>query len=330
MALPPPLVPQINDGVITGDSINSMNGVLIGIPIYQSAQYNYIRLFINDKIINEFFIENAADLPKFYTQPPHLLPNGFYTVYYTATDAYQNSATSAKVTFNVVNHVLPVPQPLDMILTTGAANQDYTAIRVNPRNRGVIFGAPGAAIKVNVSLPAIIDESGSNSHQIILNQTGQGDFSVYSNDQGLVTVAAYDENNPSENVTRQTSFGAYQVGNDRLKAFNYSTGAPANGRTFNSIYLMALATSNIYGNPIDFVRISVSGDTIINGYSGQQADISLNSDQSATINLQSLTPKIVTAELTLPQASGTIQRINTVFVVPLPVRVLPFENIISS
>ncbi|EPY7113967.1 hypothetical protein ACXEHT_004841 [Klebsiella variicola] len=201
---------------------------------------------------------------------------------------------------------------LSMVISTGAANTDYDAIHLYPFNQGVVKGPAGATVILSVVGDAVFDESGSGTYQPVLNESGQSSFKLRSAVQGNAEVSAEAASNPGVTVQQLVRFGAYTKGNGNIQYLNYSTGAPANGLTPCSVYLKTAQSSGLRAE-ITQVRVTVSGSALIDGYSGQSADILLNSDKSAEIDIINSVAETVSVELSLPESSGSINRLSLVF-----------------
>lgn len=201
---------------------------------------------------------------------------------------------------------------LSMIISTGAANTDYDAIHLYPYNQGVVKGPAGATVILLIVGNAVFDESGTSSYQPVLNQSGESSFKLRSAVQSNSEISAEVASNPGVSVQQFVRFDAYTKGNGNIQYLNYSTGAPANGVTPCSVYLKTAKTSGLRAE-ITQVRVTVSGSAVIDGYSAQSADILLNSDKSAEIDIINTVAETVNVELSLPESSGSINRLSLVF-----------------
>lgn len=199
-----------------------------------------------------------------------------------------------------------------MVISTGAANTDYNAIHVYPFNQGIVKGPAGSTVVLSVVGDAVFDESGAATYQTILNQNGQSSFKLRSSVQSNVLIYAESSINPGASVQQLVHFGPYTKGNGNIQYYNYSTGAPANGLIPCSVYLKT-AQSSALGAEISKVRVTVSGSAIIDGYSSNTADILLNSDNSAEIDIINSVAETVDVELSLPESSGSINRLSLMF-----------------
>ncbi|WP_277973316.1 hypothetical protein [Pantoea agglomerans] len=201
---------------------------------------------------------------------------------------------------------------LSMIISTGAANTDYDAIHLYPFNQGVIKGPAGETVILSAVGDAVFDESGAGTYQPVLNESGESSFKLRSAVQSNSEISAEAMSNPGVSVQQIVRFDAYTKGNGNIQYLNYSTGAPANGVTPCSVYLKTARSSGLRAE-ITRVRVTVSGSAVIDGYSGQSADILLNSDNSAEIDIINSVAEIVSVELSLPESSGSINRLSLVF-----------------
>ncbi|NDL63683.1 hypothetical protein [Acerihabitans arboris] len=317
--LPAPTFPQALGDTIPIESVTAIDGVLVNIPGFPGLGINdLITLFWNGIAVGFYRVTTA--IPQFPIQfvvPSTLATIGSYLVYYTADDFANAVRSSAIVNLQItLSGPVPIGQ-LRMILSTNASNYDWPAINVSPFNRGVVTGVPGTPVMVTVGSPGLIGESGRNYYLMDLGLNGQLDFSIFSEEQGLLTVNAYSVLDPANSVILTTFIGPYRLGGGSIKSVNYSTGAPANGRTYNSIYLKTEALSSVPGRPITFVRAIIStGSARIVGYPGSLADIVLNGDQSATINLTNMVSERTVVELSLPEQSGSEKLVESIFVQP--------------
>lgn len=327
--LNPPTFPQGNGGnIIPIQSIQALGELIVFIPVITNLRGNeLIFLWWNDVILDVYEVTEFQDFPIRMSISASNAPLGVYQAYYEVYD-FANPSVSSPIVSVQVSLTVPIPgTQLQMILTTNASNYDWDAINVRPFNRGVVTGVAGTPIHVAISAPGLIGESGRNNIQLVIGMNNQADFSIYSTEQGLLTVNAYEITNPANIATLFPIFGPYRLGTGAIKSVNYSTGAPANGRTYNSIYLKTEAFSSAPVRPITYVRaIITSGSARIVGYAGQFADILLNGDQSATIDFTNLVSERTVVELSLPEQSGSVKNIEFDFVVPSPTPNLLIES----
>ncbi|XBS70123.1 hypothetical protein ABK905_02150 [Acerihabitans sp. KWT182] len=312
MALPPPVLPQLTNGQIQTAAIQSSGGVIY--QIFQnanSAAADVIEIFWNGVSVNRYIISNpATDFPVQGNVPIQLVRQGNNSIYYTITDFVGN--TTPSVTLNVFISI-----SLSMTIATGAANLDFDAIRVNPFNRGVVYGNPGSRIRLVIIGPAYFYETNEQFYEFNIDSTGQGFFRLWSYEQRPNIVIANDTITGA-NALQSSDFGPFRAGEDKILFVNNTIGAPANNRTYNSIYVKTDTVSN-RGTPITQILAQIQnsstaaiiGGTNIGGPS--YSLINLNSDQSATIDIIDSVAETVTVILSLPQASGSSLFIDTAF-----------------
>lgn len=319
-SLPAPIFPEATGGTIPIESVTSAGRVRVSIPILSGLGVNdLITLLWNDIPINWYTVPmDNPPQPIEFNVPSTLAPIGSYWVSYTIDDFANATRSSAIANLQItVSSPVPIGQ-LRMILTTNASNYERPTIDVMPFNRGVVYGPPSTTVVVTVSSPGLIEETGRNNFLAVIDESGELDFSIFSAVQGLLTVTAYSALAPTNSVTLTTFIGPYRLGAGRIKSVNYSTGAPANNRTYNSIYLKTEALYSEAGPAITEVNaIIIEGSARITGsLDPQRAVIYLNLDQSATINLTSVMSERTIVELSLPRQSGSEKRIQTIFVQP--------------
>lgn len=327
MALLAPIFPQALSGMIPIESIQAIGGLFVIIPNNITiGAGDYIYLYLNNILIAFEIVANPPNLPLQIFVPIQFVPLNNFNAFYRVDDRANTPQDSASVNIQITSSA-PIPvEQLQLIISTLASNYEPQTIAVQPLNRGVVTGQIGTSINVTISTPGIIRESGLNSISLRIGSNNQADFSVYSPVQGLHTISVRDESNPSNNVISSTEFGPYRMGSNVITSVNYSTGAPANGRTYNSIYLRTEDLTHA-GEPITHVRaILRDSRAVIVGYPTQTADIALNADKSATINLLSAVVETTTVELSVVAQSDSAKVIQTVFVPPSPISGLSAAN----
>ncbi|TCL05847.1 hypothetical protein EZJ58_4069 [Sodalis ligni] len=313
MALEPPILPQAINGQISMAIIQSDGGVVYRIPQYQNSKmYDLVQVFWNGILVGTHTIGNPiTDFPITGLVAVQLVRAGVNSINYIVSDSFGNVGYSFPTDVNIAI------SSLSMIISTGAANLDFDAIRVNPFNRGVVYGNPGARIRLDIAGLAYFYETDERFYELIIDGSGQGFFRLWSYEQGGNFVIARDQVT-GETISQPTVFDPFRAGEDKILYVNYTTGAPANNRTYNSIYVKTDTVSN-RGTPITQIlaqiqnssTASIIGGTNIGGPS--YSLISLNSDQSATIDIIDSVAEPVTVILSLPQASGSSLFIDTAF-----------------
>ncbi len=325
--LPPPTFTQAINGILLLNDIIENNGAII--------QVKYNNLILNDSVIIHVSGKDKDNLPilesnwKIYhnistqniidgfinvTLPLNnviLVGNegvlfAFYSVAYANSQGFNYSEVS-----DVKLNMIKKPD-LKISLTTGAPPHDYHATHVYPFNYGVLSGTPGANIIMSCSRPAEFAESGSSDYKVTLNESGIARFKLRSPLSGVVTVDGFVQSNPSIEASAVTQFKSYYGQQGKFIAWASSTNALADGVMPCSLYLITDIESALK-RPITLVRVAVSGSTKIVGYLSQIADILLNEDQSAQIDLVNTVIEDVVVILTLPESSGSIISTNVFF-----------------
>ncbi|MEQ4922134.1 hypothetical protein [Proteus hauseri] len=325
--LPPPTFTQALNGILSLDDITENNGAII--------QVKYNNLMLNDAVtihvsgkdkdnspvleanwktyqnismqnIVDGFINVIFPLNKAVSVGNEGVLSAFYSVVYTNSQGFNYSEIS-DVKLKMINK-----SDLQISLTTGAPPHDYHAIHVYPFNYGLVSGTPGASIIMSCSRPAEFDESGNSDYKVTLNESGIARFKLRSPSSGVITVDGFVESNPSIEASAVTQFKSYYDQQGKFIAWASSTNALADGIMPCSLYLMT-DIENVVKRPITLVRVAVSGNAKIIGYSSQIADVFLNSDQSATIDIVDTVNENVVVTLTLPESSGSIISTNLFF-----------------
>lgn len=129
---------------------------------------------------------------------------------------------------------------LQLTCTQGAANASSQLPNLIPCNYGVVFGEPGLAVTISASLGGVILEaegSDPTTYRTRLDWRGVAAFSVSSNDQTLISLAAYAGGQPGDAPTVDATFSPYLDGSAAgICAYAYTTRVPSDGNTACSIY----------------------------------------------------------------------------------------------
>ncbi|WP_181364253.1 hypothetical protein, partial [Aeromonas sp. HMWF016] len=334
---PSPIFIDATDGKITQDSINSNRGthVLVApnsnilakdkVTLFWSGFNSKHQLINNDtyskNVTQEDVINGVGFLIEFDKLEP--LIGGTATAYYNVErDFYfSNVRFSHKVSKSSIVgisnsacvEIVPVvlPTQMKMRITTGAVNYDFNAVHVTPFNRGVIKGSPGTELTLFTSGQDIIfDETGDSLYNAILDEEGSLNFKLKALHQGGATITAYETNHPDVQVVSTINFGPYTMGTGNIKYINHTTGAPNDGITPCSFYMQVNNTADMN---ITKAKVHVSGNALIDGYISNTADILLNDDKSATIDIVNSYAEEVVVTIFLPESSGSLVRSNIVF-----------------
>jgi hypothetical protein len=250
---------------------------------------------------------------EYHIPSPHFaaLSNGTCSAYYQVKKSTAILGISSSAVASVEAGVTP-PADLDMHLTMGAAVYDPDTIKVDPINRGVLKGKPGVSVTLALeNIGTSFVETNDTVYQTILSEDGRAYFGVRSTTIGSINVTAYESDHADIMVDKQTIFSPYAAGIGNILFINHTTSAPADGETPCSIYLKTAGSSR---EEITMVSVTVGGNAIIDGYNSQTAEILLNSDKSAEIDIINTFPEDISVELSLPESSGSINRINMTFI----------------
>ncbi|KAA1179712.1 hypothetical protein [Photorhabdus heterorhabditis] len=202
-----------------------------------------------------------------------------------------------------------------VIITENAAISDLTDYpNLNPKNIVTLYGLPGYKFYATTSIGASIVDDNIDVDQITLtlDETGAGHFYVRSpfehkNIENSEEFSAFVMISPQEDMNKVISFplifGNYRQSDEAIvfTAYNYTTGAPADGKTPCSIYLFIDRENN---DDINQIRIRVNNNAVIEGYNKDWADIPLKEDGSATVNVTSNTAGKVNVWLTAPDSDS--------------------------
>ncbi|CAQ84625.1 MULTISPECIES: hypothetical protein [Photorhabdus] len=202
-----------------------------------------------------------------------------------------------------------------VIITENAAKSDLTNYpNLNPKNIVTIYGLPGHKFYATTSIGASIVDGNIDVDQITLtlDETGKGHFYVRSpfehkNIENSEEFSAVLMISPQEDINKIISFplifGNYRQSDEAIvfTAYNYTTGAPADGKTPCSIYLFIDRKNN---DDINQIRIRVNNNALIDCYNKDWADIPLKEDGSATVNVTSNTVGKVNVWLTAPDSDS--------------------------
>lgn len=209
----------------------------------------------------------------------------------------------------LVNLDAPTPSiDTELFVSTGAANTDINAIHVRPFNQGIAKAAPGTTLQLSVTGLARFEESQSDIYELIIDESGFSSFRLFSPNQEVVQVNAYPVLDPAKSVSQSVIFGPYRKGEGKIMYVNNSTDAPANNLTPCSIYLKTTTEG------ITRVKVAVTGNASINGYGSKTADIILNDDCSAEIDIINSVAERVEVEVSLPESSGSDMKFYILFV----------------
>lgn len=161
----------------------------------------------------------------------------------------------------------------------------------------------------SVSHPSGLKESvdyiaDGHTYEFSLDETGRGYFSVAQDYQqqlilAVTAVAIYVRDDPQNELELTASFSPYRVGQGAIRAYNYTTGAAADGRTPCSVYIL---TENNTG--INNILVTVDDHAMIQFLSSttQRQMIPLDDQGNAAINIVNSVSESVTVCLIVPES----------------------------
>ncbi|NKC22780.1 hypothetical protein HED50_14380 [Ochrobactrum oryzae] len=139
-----------------------------------------------------------------------------------------------------------------------------------------------------------------------MNEQGYANFRAvcthHAEARALYALYLYDDDNPQNHAEESLTFAPYFVGNGAITAYNYTVGAPANGLTPCSIYVVVDMSAHSSVNSIS-VRVDQNA-VITNSPDPSQKifNVPLDSDGCATINITNKFSEEVFTSLTLSQS----------------------------
>ncbi|WP_052130869.1 hypothetical protein [Erwinia typographi] len=315
---PPPEFTDAVDGVIFWKKIKNNNGTYVHITPYDDISLGDTLHVYFSKGGHVYYKVITVDAGGVSNGINFLLGYDFISLsgdgelssYYQVFDASMSFKGSSDKAVVVIKDDDNNDDEIDITVTKGSSNTDYSAIHVYPFNYGLVKGKAGKDITITTSNEVLFSPEGISTITGRIDDNGLLYFKLYSSYQGEFDVVAYETNSVNVEVRGWTNFSPYYRGNGNIHAINYSTGAPCDGITPCSIYLKATP-----GNNISLVRVRIlNGSAMIVGYGGQIADILLNDDFSAEVNIVNSSSEVVNIELSLPESSGSVNYIKQVFV----------------
>ena len=226
-----------------------------------------------------------------------------YSVLYNNNGGYAVSAESSVTLTDDVGS-----NELGLYVSTNAPAYVPSDVNLNPRNTVVIFGQPGAVVTASCTAPAVFMDNNQHSITFILSGSGKYSLQVQSPETGDINIEISDNTNPPHQAAAVMTFAPYSSGNGHFKAYAASTYAINDGVTPCALYVVTDDEPTITK-----VHVSLSGSaTLVSGSSS--GTFSLNADHAVEIDLVDTVGETVRATLTLPEASGSTQRISVEFI----------------
>lgn len=349
IALPAPVFTQSLDGFVEMADIESDNGVSLAV-MYPGMKLDDLVTVVVSGFYPDGESVAAADYQQSYSITSEEVQNNRLSILIPATIAYavgehgtlaaryyvlyanENGFSYSLEESIMLSNSKENNDKITLFSTTGAPVFNYESVRVRPYNMGFVKAPPGSSIAAYCSSPAVFMESESTEYKFIVGLSGTTSFHIKSPQTGLINLALVDNDNQMPQVNGITAFSSYQIGNGKIKAFAYTSGARADGISPCSVYVIVEkeSDSEIDTNtpnslrdnyqqddspyrPITMLRATVTGSATIQGYGAQSADIFLNSDNSVEIGVVNNVAESVSVILTLPESAGSVQMLTLNF-----------------
>ncbi|MFD1794043.1 hypothetical protein ACFSE0_20765 [Ochrobactrum teleogrylli] len=201
--------------------------------------------------------------------------------------------------------------PLQLNITQGSGPDDAKHTGIKPSNIATVYGSPGAALTARITGDAGIREASFGTiYSFTLNANGLGQFhiarklSLGERDVSpSVTVTITDRDNPQNTISGNVVFGLFGLGDLKLHSQNNTTGAPSDGVTPCTIYVIVNPVVIDIGT-LTKLAIRVDGKAFLLGNTGDPAGafVPLDQDGSATISLASFWPGENKVTVALPES----------------------------
>ena len=194
---------------------------------------------------------------------------------------------------------------LQGVATQGAAMTERSHNNLLPCDQVCVYGPSNVIVSAAVGIGmSILQSNDGHTYEFSLDETGRGYFSVAQDYQqqlilAVTTVAIYVRDDPQNELELTASFSPYRVGQGAIRAYNYTTGAAADGRTPCSVYIL---TENNTG--INNILVTVDDHAMIQFLSSttQRQMIPLDDQGNAAINIVNSVSESVTVCLIVPES----------------------------
>lgn len=205
------------------------------------------------------------------------------------------------------------PNNLSIYMSTGAPSHD-TSLSLLPKNQGIIKGKPGMIIDVGCDSPAKF-ENGSQNIRLYLDEQGTADLSISCDIQEGISINAYNEDDPIQQATAEVIFRPYRQAGGEFRAIANTSGAPANGHTPCSVYIVTNAnTRKPLRNEITALEARVNGDAVFLANGKNSIEVILSSDKSATLDIINTKAELVDVVISIKENAGSIENVKLAFV----------------
>jgi hypothetical protein len=315
--LPPPQFLQAQNGQLDENSIIAAGNAEVYVTYPDMTAGDTLSVYITGKSSNGSNVPGATALlsaviteaeiaaggiTMLIPQDNALAPaeQGTLTAQYTVD--YNNNTGFAYSSPTEVILIMATASTLTLVLAVGSPIYD-DSLEINPENKGILYGPPGAEIALSCSEPAIFVDSGSNIDNVTIERDGEVRFALRSPSLGQISVLAYDEVS-GEQANASTLFNQYGFDSDApmIQAWGVSSGSVADNVMPCSVYMV------VENNPeLEHVHAEViQGSATLLETGESSGDIQLNPDKSITIGLVDINAENVQVRMSLPEGTGNV------------------------
>lgn len=212
----------------------------------------------------------------------------------------------------------------NIIATQNAAMTDLISLPdLWPQNEVIVYGTPGLDVLAYTGAGTYIYDgkfTDQTEKKMTISDKGQVSFFVFQNFNDKHHPDAHNKNIASVSVRPDdgssvmgkdtvVAFSEYQTSQNpeatkTFLAYNYTTGAPADGEAFNAVYLKV--SPEVMTQGVKKISISVDNNATLVGYSGtDKVLIPLSSSGCATIQITNKKTGVVNVTLDSPESPWT-------------------------
>ncbi len=325
--LPPPEYPQASNGQIEQLQIEIAKGVQV------ICRYSDLKLGDTVRLTVTGFDANGTPIPEAGWEKTNVLDrndvNNGYSLFLIPTDVAESVGDAGMLLalYEVTNpsgsrvsEKADVEISLDnkgklvCTIANGAPPYDPQTIDISPSNAVKVSGKPGIEISIACSVGGIIVESETTEMVRRLDQNGILYFHVRAATSGAVTLNIFQMDDPGNSCTGVMQFDNYRIGEAPFYAYGKSTGALADGIMPCSLYIVTNDSDNS-GTPLTVLRVNLQNESAhIIGYPTNPADIPLNAQHAADIQIVASQATDLDVQITLPESSGHVINLDVNFV----------------
>lgn len=319
MALSPPVLPQIIDGVITTAAIAADSGIIVDVPTYTGLRAgDTIGIYYNNNLIATFNVTNPTQLPRRFIIPSDRTAPGSGTVFYRSTDSSGNPSNSELVSFSVVqnpavsSYTLSGNITANGVIANGIQENQITYILSSSTSQPVAgqFITFEAVPSAGVILSAPFGTTNAN---------GLVSLSIRSTVAQNVLIIARLAVDTSVVSALQVNFIAAPV-SYQLTLSNFVNDSPANGEAINIVRARLVNNATQAG-------VSNQALTVyVNGPASYPGNVITNNVGEANIYITSSVAGSLTVTVVLQSNNNINSTINTTFGTGYPIS-LPAFNV---